>query len=87
MPIQARTVEEIRAIVLKLLLDIAPEMDPVQIKADKPLRDQVDIDSVDFLRFITKLYEQFGINIPESDYKKLDSVEHMVSYLLEKQIP
>lgn len=67
--------------VLSLLKEVAPEIDPSEIDMKIPLREQVDIDSMDFLNFIGRIYEVLGVNIPESDYAKLSSLEDLLSYL------
>ncbi|HSA58866.1 MAG TPA: acyl carrier protein [bacterium] len=73
--------DEIRAKVLSYLSDIAPEIDPKALNPALPLREQTEIDSVDFLRFVTLLYEGLKINVPEADYAKLDTLDHIVAYL------
>lgn len=73
--------DEIRAKVLAYLSDIAPEIDAKSLKPDVSLREQTEIDSVDFLRFVSKVYEGLGINVPEADYAKLDTLDHIVAYL------
>jgi acyl carrier protein len=77
--------EQIQEHLFKLLGEIAPEIDPAQINPDETLRDQVDIDSIDFLKFITRIYETLGINIPESDYQKLRTFNDIVSYVETKK--
>jgi acyl carrier protein len=73
--------EEIRGTVVRALGEIAPEADPARLKPDAALRDQLDIDSMDFLNFAIALHEQLGVEIPESDYGKLDTLDHCVEYL------
>lgn len=75
------THEEIRAKIITYLRDIAPEADWKAVDPTKRLRDQVEIDSVDFLGFITRIYNDLGINVPESDYGELDTLDHIVAYL------
>ena len=48
-----------------------PEGDYDRLKPDRPLRDQLDIDSYDFLNVIVALHERLGVDIPETDYQKL----------------
>ena len=73
--------DEIRATVLRLLADIAPEADMTAIKPDKRLRDQLDIDSMDALNFFIAVDAALGIDIPESDYPKLATLDGIVTYL------
>lgn len=73
--------EEIRASVLRALRRIAPEADPASVLPGERLRDQLDIDSMDFLSFLIGLHEALGVEIPESDYSKLASLDSIVEYL------
>lgn len=73
--------EEIRAIVLRLLGEIAPEADMAAIRPAKRLRDQLDIDSMDALNFLIAVDAELGIDIPESDYPKLTTLDNIVAYL------
>ena len=73
--------DAIRATILETLSSIAPEIDPAGIASDKPLRDQVDLDSMDFLNVIIRLHEVLGIDIPESDYASLATLDGAVDYL------
>lgn len=77
----APTRQEIRRAVLDTLCAIAPETDPTDIAPDRPLRDQVDLDSMDFLNVIIRLHENLGIDIPESDYSQLATLDSAVDYL------
>lgn len=77
----ARTREEIRAAIFDVLGAIAPEADPATIVADQPLREQVDIDSFDFLNVIIRLHEVLAVEIPESDYGELRTLDSAVDYL------
>jgi len=77
----ASTPEAIRATILDTLCSIAPEIDPAAIAPDKPLRDQIDLDSMDFLNVIIRLHEILGVDIPESDYAQLATLDGAVDYL------
>jgi acyl carrier protein len=61
---------DIREQVLRLLGDIAPEADLAALNPDVSFRDQLDLDSMDFLNFVVSLHKAFHIDIPESDYPK-----------------
>lgn len=78
------TPDELRNLVVGELTRIAPEAEPTAIRPDVPLRDQVDVDSMDFLNFIIALHERLGVDIPESDYGRLSSVSDIVRYLSAK---
>jgi len=73
---------EIRKVVLEELRRIAPELEDVQ--AAKPLRDQVDLDSMDWLNFLVALDERLKVEIPEADYRKLGTLDQIVAYLAAK---
>jgi acyl carrier protein len=75
------TNEEIRTRVIQTLSGIAPELDPAALKPAASLRDQLDIDSMDFLNFLIALHQEFGVDVPESDAGKLGSVDACVEYL------
>ena len=75
------TKEEIRATVLRILGEIAPEADLNQLKPDVSFRDQLDIDSMDFLNFVIALDEELHVSIPESEYAKLSSLDGSVVLL------
>jgi acyl carrier protein len=75
------TKDEITSVVLRLLGDIAPEMNPAQIQPDVSFREQLDIDSMDFLNFAIALDKELGVEIPEADYPKLATLTSCVEYL------
>lgn len=77
----APTEEAIRQTVIRVLGEIAPEADLSQFKPDVSLRDQLDIDSMDLLNFVIAIHRSLGVEIPESDYPKLATLEGAVSYL------
>jgi acyl carrier protein len=70
--------------VLRVLSGIAPEVDSASIDPAKDLRDQIDIDSVDFLNFVIGLHKELGIEIPDSDVAKLATLNGCVTYLSAK---
>ena len=73
--------EPLRANILKLLTNIAPELDPSTLDASLPLREQVDLDSMDFLNFVVAISKSLRVDIPESDYEKLRTLNDLVGYL------
>lgn len=75
------TEQEIQIAVLGILRNIAPEIEAGQIPAEAPLRETLDIDSFDYLRFITELHHKFQVEIPESDYRQLTTMRGVVGYL------
>ncbi len=73
--------EDIRAAVIAELGNIAPETDAATIDPEGDLREELDIDSLDFLNFITALHKKLGVNVPESDYPKLLTINGAIAYL------
>lgn len=76
--------QELRNTVFAILQSIAPEVEPAELDAAAPLRDQIDLDSMDYLNFIVGMHEKLNVNIPESDYPRLVSLNAIVNYLREK---
>ena len=72
------TQDEIRETVLRILGEIAPEADLTRLKSNVSFRDQLDIDSMDFLNFVIALDEELDVRIPESDYPKLSTLDACV---------
>lgn len=75
------TKDEIREAVLRVLGEIAPEADLAAVKPDVSFRDQLDIDSMDFLNFVIAVHEALHVEIPEADYPKLITLNGCVEYL------
>lgn len=63
---------------------IAPDVDVADIDRDGDLREEFDIDSMDFLNLVTALNKRFGIPIPEADYPELDTFSKAADYLARK---
>ena len=78
------TREEIREVVLSILAGIAPEIDVEEIRPGADLRDELDIDSMDFLNLVTALHERLDLDIPEIDYPNLATFGHTVDYLTQR---
>ena len=76
--------EQAREIVFAVLRQITPEADFEELEPDVEFREQLDIDSMDFLNLITSLHKRYGIPIPQSDYARLASFADAIAYLLEK---
>jgi acyl carrier protein len=75
------TKDEIKATVLRVLGQIAPEADLSQLKPDRRIRDQLDIDSMDLLNFVIGIHKELKVDIPEADYPKLATLDGCLSYL------
>ena len=79
-----KTTEEIRATILSVLGEIAPEADPASLDPAENLREQLDLDSMDFLNFVIGVHKRLGVEIPEADYPKLASLAGALAYLQAK---
>jgi acyl carrier protein len=72
---------EIKQAVRDILSDIAPDEDLSDLKEDVPFRDQLEMDSMDFLDIVMELRKRYRIQIPEEDYLELASMASTVKYL------
>ena len=75
------TRDEIRTAVIQALSRVAPEFDPRNLQPDAVLRQELDLDSMDFLNFVIGLHDSVGITVPEQDYTKLSTLNAAVDYL------
>jgi acyl carrier protein len=75
------TPAEIKAVILDILEDIAPDEDLSGLKEDVPLREQLELDSMDFLDIVMELRKRYRVQIPEDDYVELSSLQSTVKYL------
>jgi acyl carrier protein len=72
---------DIRKVVREELNNIAPEADLASVDPAADLREAIDVDSMDFLTFITAIHHRLGIDIPELDYPKLITLDGAVGYI------
>jgi len=75
------TEAEIKQVVREALGNVAPEVDLDAIDPAKDLRDQIDLDSVDFLNFVIGLHKALNIEIPDADVAKLSTLNGCTAYL------
>ena len=75
------TRDALRQAIIDILGDIAPDEDMSSIKDDVTLREQMDLDSMDFLDIVMELRKRFNIEVPESDYQELVSMASCIHYL------
>jgi len=75
------SLDEIKATVLRLLGEIAPEAELTRLKPDVNFRDQLDIDSMDFLNFVIAVHQTFDVEIPETDYSQIATLDGCARYL------
>ena len=78
------TKTEIRETIIAGLSQIAPEADFEELSPTENIREELDIDSFDFLNFLIGLDDKLGVEIPESDYEKLISLNDLISYLMQR---
>ncbi|MDZ4266701.1 MAG: phosphopantetheine-binding protein [Mycobacterium sp.] len=71
----------IREDILSELTTIAPEVEADDISDDALLRDQVDLDSMDWLNFLVRIHKRLHVDIPEADYKLLRTLGDIVDYV------
>lgn len=78
------TKEACQQIVLDIIAEIAPDEDLSNVDPGIRLRDQLELDSMDFLDIVMELRKQHGIEVPEEDYPKLASLDSCSDYLIPK---
>ncbi len=78
------TKDECKQLVVAIIADIAPDEDLSQLKPDVRLRDQLQLDSMDFLDIVMELRKRHGIEVPEADYIQLASLDSCADYLTPK---
>ena len=78
------TKDECKKLVLDIIADIAPDEDLGNVKPDVRLRDQLQLDSMDFLDIVMELRKRHGIEVPEKDYQQLASLDSCAEYLTPK---
>lgn len=74
------TQEQIKRAIIDQILEIAPDIDESDIFPDKNIQRSLEIDSFDFLKILTALNDILGVEVPEKDYAKVDTLEHMTQY-------
>ena len=72
---------ELRPLVFAELRKIAPELEEGDVAPEKLLRDQVDLDSMDWLNFLIAVHQRFGVEIAEADYATLDTLDRICELL------
>jgi len=73
--------DQLKSTALDVLRGIAPEVEPNTLEPAIPLRHQVDLDSMDWLNFLIGLHERLGVNIPESEYANLVTLDNVLDFL------
>jgi acyl carrier protein len=78
------TKDDCKKLVIDIISDIAPDEDLTSVKPDIRLRDQLQLDSMDFLDIVMELRKRHGIEVPEADYMQLASLDSCADYLTPK---
>ena len=73
--------EKIKDVIIEIIEDIDEDADLDTIKPDVALRDQLDLDSMDFLDIVMELRKRYKLQIPEADYPQLATLDSCVNYL------
>ena len=76
--------QNVRNLVLDIIAVVAPDADLSNVKDEVRLRDQLDLDSMDFLDIVMELRKRFKIEVPKEDYPLLATLESCVNYLSPK---
>jgi acyl carrier protein len=78
------TPDDIRTRLLRALTDVAPEVDAAALAPARALRQQVDLDSADWLNFLVAVHEQLGVDIPDADAARLSTLDKLVAYCAQR---
>ena len=74
----------LKAVISRIILDIAPEADIESLDPNEDLREELDLDSIDFMKLLESLTLETGIAISESDYEKVNTMQSMINYIESK---
>lgn len=75
------TRDAISDVIIEIIKDIDEEANTATLAGDQPLRDQLDLDSMDFLDIVMELRKRYKLQIPEEDYPQLATLDSCVNYL------
>jgi len=78
------TKEDIKKKIVEQIYEIAPEHEGETIPEDENIQRSLEIDSFDFLNLLTALNDELGVEVPESDYGEVDTLDHMADYFAER---
>ncbi len=76
--------EELKQLVIAAIQEVAPEIEESDIDPEEDIREECDIDSMDFLNFLAALKTSSGVNIPEADYPQVNTLNKMLGYMSDK---
>jgi len=80
------TKKEIKNKIIEQIYEIAPEHEGEEIPENENIQRSLEIDSFDFLNLLTALNEELGVEVPESDYSEVDTLEHMTDYFAQRLV-
>ena len=78
------TQDEVIIAIKDIIAQIAPDEDLSSLQMDVRLREQIELDSMDFLDIVMELRKRYGVQVPEEDYKELATLDGCVAYLYPK---
>lgn len=73
--------DELQQAVIEAIQVVAPEIEGDEIDADEALREECDLDSMDYLHFLAALKQSTAINVPDADYGRVDTLNKLLDYL------
>lgn len=73
--------QQVRQVIIDIIATVTPDADLSNLKGDVRLRDQLDMDSMDFLDIVMELRKRYKLDVPKEDYPQLESLDSCVSYL------
>ncbi|MGA1868764.1 MAG: acyl carrier protein [bacterium] len=76
--------EEVRTALLDIIAEIVPDEDVTNIKGDVPIREQIELDSMDFLDIVMEIRKRYQLEVPEENYQELNTLDSSVAYLTPK---
>jgi acyl carrier protein len=80
-----KDLHSLKDLVCKLISDIAPEADMQSLDPNEELREELDLDSMDFMNLLDAIAKETGVNVPESDYTKVNSLQSLTEYIATHQ--
>lgn len=78
------TTQEVKTALIDIINEIVPDEDVNNMKPDIPFRDQIELDSMDFLDIIMEIRKRYRLEVPEADYPQLTTLDSSVAYLTPK---
>lgn len=73
-----------RQVILDAIVKVAPDVDPDTLADNVDFREEAELDSMDFLGVLTAVHEATGIEVPETDYAEIVTIERFANYLTAK---